>query len=125
MDATKQNFQNFLHNVWTALGSTMVAIGWLLTSDVARDHIANQASLKPIITLIIGAFIVVHIGVLIWHKLKSDHLAEMLMKNCFVRSHNIEADLIDIYRIPLASVVVTCVMNSSLLIFLIFLILAL
>lgn len=122
MDATKQNYQNFLHSVWTALGAIMVAIGWLLTSKVARDHIATQPALKSIIILIIGAFLVVHVSVLIWHKLKSNRLGTMLMEDCFVKSHNIETNVIDIYRIPLASVIITCVMNGSLLMVLMFLV---
>lgn len=122
IDAAKQNYQNFMHNVWTALGSVMVAIGWVLTSVEARKFIINNASVKWILIWIILAFLLVHVAVIIWHRYKSEQLLKMLGSTEFFKSKIIEQSHLEIYCIPLIWVYVTAIMNSALLLFLIYLI---
>ena len=122
IDAAKQNLQSFMHNVWTALGSVMVAIGWILTSEAARDFILNHSPLKSILICIIFTFIIVHVAVIFWHKRKSEQLLHMLINIEFVKSNKIEQSYLEIYCIPKSWIYVTALMNGALLLVSIYLI---
>ena len=122
IDAAKNNYQSFMHNVWTALGSAMVAIGWILTSEAAREFICNHSPLKWILIGIISVFIIVHVAVIRWHKRKSEQLLHMLSSMEFVKSNKIEQGHLEIYCIPKYWIYVTSLMNTALLLVLMYLI---
>ena len=120
-DATKENYQSFIHTVWTALGAVMVAIGWILTSRDARQFISSNENLKLTLIIIVLIFLVVHISVIIWHKLKSNSILDMLSRTDFSKSIKPDENVLELYSIPGIWVITTSVMDGALILVLAYL----
>ena len=120
-DATKESYQSFIHTVWTALGAVMVAIGWILTSRDARQFISSNENLKLTLIIIVLIFLVVHISVIIWHKLKSNSILDMLSRTDFSKSIKPDENVLELYSIPGIWVITTSVMNGALILVLAYL----
>ncbi|BBO85789.1 hypothetical protein DSCO28_63550 [Desulfosarcina ovata subsp. sediminis] len=56
-------YTNYLSNFWTALGSALIVIGWLLTSEKARNYLASDRFAKFAVLFVLFVCAVGHIRI--------------------------------------------------------------
>jgi hypothetical protein len=112
MEAAKHIQSVYINNVWTTMGSYLVAFGWLLTSVEARSYLeGHRLLLSNIIKVVLGTFII-HASVLI----SASYDSYVLLKDISVACLNMSSERSDVlvksYSIPLYWPVVSLLING-------------
>ncbi|TQV77220.1 hypothetical protein FLL45_04545 [Aliikangiella marina] len=64
IDALKDNHKTYINNVWSTMGFLMLAIGWVVTSDKARNYWQNSHLVRNISLLAVLTIMIFHITIL-------------------------------------------------------------
>lgn len=84
----------YINNVWTTMGALLVALGWLLTSKEAREHLSNNKELCIYSIVVTSLIFVIHAAVLIQASYESYEIS-----GWFARCEKYMV-VISVYQIP-------------------------
>jgi len=112
--AAKSTYDSYLYNVWTTMALAVGSIGWLLTSDSARQFLGTQRAAQYISMLCVALILAIHCFVLFDTQEKSQHIHLLLKMDEYIMKYDVPKEYYSQYLIPLRWPVTSSILNGSL-----------
>src|SRR5262245_35929986 len=81
IDLQSAILDDYIHNLWTAYGMYLLAIGWIITSDKSRSFLRNNLAARVAVGLSAVLILLIEIGILFFLQQKSESLYQYI-KSC-------------------------------------------
>jgi hypothetical protein len=78
IDLQSSILDDYIHNVWTAYGLYVLAIGWIITSDKSRSFLRNNLAARRAVGLAAVLILFIEMGILFFLRHKSESLYEYI-----------------------------------------------
>jgi len=99
-DSANATYDSYLYNVWTTLAIAVASIGWLLTSNSARQFLGTQRKARNLSITFLILIAVIHLVVLYATQIKSLRIHDLLMKDAYVNKSEVAFEYFNQYLIP-------------------------
>jgi hypothetical protein len=121
IDLQSAILDDYIHNVWTAYGMYVLAIGWIITSDKSRSFLRNNLAARIAVGLAAVLILLIEIRILFFLQQKSEFLYQYI-KNCdlwklYVKNPDLQAlnlVVLEVHRIttrfPIISSIIAAIL---------------
>jgi|SRR5690349_4001569 len=85
-DALRVNFEIHVRNVWTTLGFLFVGIGWIITSEAARQFLAQSPMLRRLVVSFVAFAGFCHAYMVLHQYSKSSEMLVLIKENEYAKA---------------------------------------
>ena len=112
---------DYIHNVWTAYGMYILAIGWIITSDKSRSFLRTNPAARSALGLAAALILFIEIGILFFLQHKSESLYQYIrtcdLWNLYVKKPDLQTSnliVLEIHRITMLFPIISSIIAAIL-----------